>query len=537
MILQARDRIVFLGDSITEQQLYTNQTEAYLSGRFPELELAFFNAGWSGDTAPGGAKRLERDVLALKPSVVTVCYGMNDGGYQAPNADILARFADGMAALVARLKRAGIRVVLLTPGNVDIDSNPNLAACDYGRQGLRVLADHVLELARREGLPVADIHRLMGEAQAKAKAADPRFTFAPDGFHPDPAGHLVMAYGLLEALGVPPCGEAFDLDAAAVLQAGKRGLALDLSLERPPFFVEPAARKILPFLPFQERFNRTVLRVPGLGADDRFLLRSGERRHGPYSGAELAAGIDLAQAWHTAPLKDAALVHRFTLEKNQVYFRLWRGVSLLGAAGPWHDAGALQAARVCCEKLERSRRRLVVRMKRRVRARLAPAGGDGDALKKDGFIAWWSLRGPFPRPYDAAPIGDEAAFSRQPRLDAAWLPADLAPEDHADAMHLVFGLGHEQCFGYALAAIDSPREQRCELLLGSDDGFALWLNGEALASKLDLGRAVVADQDRIPVTLARGRNYLLLKVAQGGGQWGFCARFAGLARPVVNLRP
>ena len=71
-VLRQNDRIVFLGDSITEQQLYTNYVETYLATRYPELRLTFFNAGWGGDTSSGGTRRLERDVLALKPTVVSV---------------------------------------------------------------------------------------------------------------------------------------------------------------------------------------------------------------------------------------------------------------------------------------------------------------------------------------------------------------------------------------------------------------------------------------------------------------------------------
>ena len=105
-VLKPNDRIVFFGDSITEQHLYTNCVETYLSTRFPELKLSFFNAGWGGDTAPGGAKRLQRDVLNLKPTVVTICYGMNDGRYCPPTDEIRTTFVGGMRELVSRLKAA-----------------------------------------------------------------------------------------------------------------------------------------------------------------------------------------------------------------------------------------------------------------------------------------------------------------------------------------------------------------------------------------------------------------------------------------------
>src|SRR5262245_35832125 len=45
------DRVVFLGDSITEQRLYTTYIEAYALTRYPDWKLTFRNVGWGGDTA------------------------------------------------------------------------------------------------------------------------------------------------------------------------------------------------------------------------------------------------------------------------------------------------------------------------------------------------------------------------------------------------------------------------------------------------------------------------------------------------------
>src|SRR5881392_176542 len=45
------DRVVFLGDSITEQRLYTTYIEAYALTRHPGWKLWFRNVGWGGDTA------------------------------------------------------------------------------------------------------------------------------------------------------------------------------------------------------------------------------------------------------------------------------------------------------------------------------------------------------------------------------------------------------------------------------------------------------------------------------------------------------
>src|SRR6266700_4576333 len=45
------DRVVFLGDSITEQRLYTTYIEAYALTRHPDWKLVFRNVGWGGDTS------------------------------------------------------------------------------------------------------------------------------------------------------------------------------------------------------------------------------------------------------------------------------------------------------------------------------------------------------------------------------------------------------------------------------------------------------------------------------------------------------
>src|SRR5437016_13628366 len=90
--LKPGDRVVFFGDSITEQRLYTSYVQQFVISRYPDLNITFINSGWTGDTVNGnpcvpcagvGAlARIERDVVAYKPTVVTLLFGMNDGLYK-----------------------------------------------------------------------------------------------------------------------------------------------------------------------------------------------------------------------------------------------------------------------------------------------------------------------------------------------------------------------------------------------------------------------------------------------------------------------
>src|SRR6266567_7164613 len=86
--LKDGDRVVFYGDSITDQRLYTTFTETYVLTRFPRMKVTFVHSGWGGDRVTGGGGgpidvRLRRDVIAYRPSVMTIMLGMNDASYRA----------------------------------------------------------------------------------------------------------------------------------------------------------------------------------------------------------------------------------------------------------------------------------------------------------------------------------------------------------------------------------------------------------------------------------------------------------------------
>ena len=97
--LKDGDRVVFYGDSITEQREYTARVEEFVLSRFPAWNVSFVHAGVGGDTVRGGwageiDERLSRDVIPFKPTVVTIMLGMNDGGYKAVRpADVRRRTA------------------------------------------------------------------------------------------------------------------------------------------------------------------------------------------------------------------------------------------------------------------------------------------------------------------------------------------------------------------------------------------------------------------------------------------------------------
>lgn len=98
----------------------------------------------------------------------------------------------------------------------------------------------------------------------------------------------------------------------------------------------------------------------------------------------------------------------------------------------------------------------------------------------------------------------------------------------------LFG-AYDFCDGYAYIEVKSPQRKEVRLLLGSDDGIKVWLNGRNILTN-DIPRGFGVDADKLNVILEPGWNRLLLKINDIGGQWCFSARFSDYQNsPVGDL--
>ena len=81
------ERVVFLGNSITDGGHYHSFIWLYYMTRFPNTNLRIMNAGIGGNTVLDMYKRLDGDVLSKNPTTLVVTFGMNDSGYLEYNGD------------------------------------------------------------------------------------------------------------------------------------------------------------------------------------------------------------------------------------------------------------------------------------------------------------------------------------------------------------------------------------------------------------------------------------------------------------------
>ena len=201
---QKGDRVVFLGDSITEQYQYSSYLELYLTTRFPDWDLVFLNAGIGGDTANGGAGRFASHVLAEKPTAITINFGMNDAGYQKFNEPANKVYVEKTAAMLKAAKAAGVRVGLVSPNAVDRRKSPGFSDFKVYVETQKQFYAPLRGLADQHGARFVDQYAVT-RAAVERMEVDKADKVVPyyDGFHTSPPGGLLMAHAILTGLGAP----------------------------------------------------------------------------------------------------------------------------------------------------------------------------------------------------------------------------------------------------------------------------------------------------------------------------------------------
>lgn len=322
-LLKKGARVAVVGDSITEQKLYSKYIADYLYACMPQLDAHVVQFGWSGETAGGFAARVDNDLLPFKPDVVTLCYGMNDGGYQAYKPEIGRRYERPLAEVVGKLKAAGATVVVGSPGAVDQyffrrekGETTSSFAKTYN-DNLSHLRDVAKAVAGQNGMPFANVHDAMVATMLKAQDRfGPAYPVCGgDGVHPAPNGQLVMAYAFLKAMGldgdlgtitVDPKGESTAGNGHTIIKSA--GGTVEVESRRYPFAFtggekDPnGTRSIVPFLPFNEELNRLTLVVRNAPADRVKVTWGTESKVFPR--AELEKGVNLAAAFARHPLAE-----------------------------------------------------------------------------------------------------------------------------------------------------------------------------------------------------------------------------------------
>lgn len=362
--LKDGDRVVFYGDSITEQRLYTTYAETYVVTRFPQLDVSFVHSGVGGDRVTGGWAgpidlRLPRDVFAYKPTVMTIMLGMNDGSYRAFDAGIFETYSNGYRHILDSVKTAlpGIRLTLIQPSPFDDVTRPANFEGGYNAVLVRY-GQFVKELAQQRDCLAADLNSSLVAELEKAKATDAETAkkIIADRVHPGPAGHLLMAKALLKAWNAPATVAAVEIDAEAVKAVKAENTTVsqlrasgnlswtqdDKALPMPVDMKDPVMKLAVQSSDFFQAVDWQPLKVTGLKGK-QYLLKIDGEEVGTLSRQQLEDGLNLAEL-PTPMVKQAQAVHDLTLKHNNIHAARWRElqVALAGQSLP-HLSQAIEA--------------------------------------------------------------------------------------------------------------------------------------------------------------------------------------------------
>ena len=345
------DRVVYIGDSITDGGHYHSYIWLFYATRFPYMDLRMYNGGIGGDTALSILKRLEGDIFSKDPTYLTLTFGMNDTGYLEYKEDGAEEFGnrrfdesmESYSQIVKRLETlSGVRVAMIggSPYDQEAAIQGLFGPLPGKNEVMQRISDRQRADAEARGWGFVDFNRPMFEMASKAREKDSLYTFTGgDRVHPDNAGHMVMAYLFLKAQGMAgnKVAEAgLDFRKGAVVKAdnceitnvlkNRNEIRFDYLANALPCPLDTVAHgdgapqsKGAELVPFIEEMNEEILSVSGLSGRWKVLIDGEEI--GQWSGKELAEGINLATITWTPQYRQALKVmhlneFRWEIEKQ-----------------------------------------------------------------------------------------------------------------------------------------------------------------------------------------------------------------------------
>ncbi|HUG70743.1 MAG TPA: prolyl oligopeptidase family serine peptidase, partial [Pirellulaceae bacterium] len=206
-------KIITLGDSITKglrsgvtaEETFASRVEAALRKQGIAAEVT--NVGIGGERTDQALLRLDKDVIAGRPRIVTIMYGTNDSYVDRGESESRLtehEYRDNLVQLVERLRRSGIQPVLMTEprwsaaadGN-GVGEHPNLRLAKY--------LERCRDVAKELNVPLIDHFAHWTERE---RAGHDLSDWTTDTCHPNPAGHEELAQlispAIAELVAAPP---------------------------------------------------------------------------------------------------------------------------------------------------------------------------------------------------------------------------------------------------------------------------------------------------------------------------------------------
>ncbi|AYL94408.1 SGNH/GDSL hydrolase family protein [Mucilaginibacter celer] len=364
------DRVVFTGNSITDGGHYHSYIWLYYITRFPNRRITVYNAGIGGDVSGQILERLDGDVFAHQPTVVTLTFGMNDTGYQnlkgaKADSTYAAKIAESLKSfrlIEDKLKQhPEVRKVMIASSPYDEKAKIKITPLIGKNAAMLQIASDQQNTAARNHWEFLDFNHPMVAINARLQQTDSAFTLqGSDRIHPTNDGQMVMAYLFLKAQGLAGKKVAdvvINIGSKKVEKAenctiitpviGTEHIKFNYLANSLPYpldtipggFGQPAKAQSLALkvIPFIDEFNEELLQVKGLANGKQYQLKIDGQSMGAWAAEDYNKGINLALINNTPQYQQAlAIMHlneeRWTIERRlREYY--WMHYSILKPKG------------------------------------------------------------------------------------------------------------------------------------------------------------------------------------------------------------
>lgn len=321
--LKDGDRVVFLGNSIFENEFQYGYLELALTTRFADKGITFRNLGWTGDNVWGEARstytnpptpyeHLMEDITKAAPTVVFLAYG----GVEAQEGQAgVAHFKEGLNKLIDKIESLGAKTVLLS--TIPVVSADTSQHIDARNADLELYSKAISDVASQRGKQFIDIYNPVLNTSKKADIIE-------NTVHLNETGYYYLAGVLEKALGLPGERETSTVTIGKPTPYSSNVKILTDSKDNNVLARFVAADKYLP-LPFPQASSwvgndANVIRIIGL-KKGYYTLTAANEQVVTASAKEWEKGVEIRQG---PQFEQSARIREMIIRKNELHFFQYR---------------------------------------------------------------------------------------------------------------------------------------------------------------------------------------------------------------------
>ncbi|MEX2513175.1 MAG: GDSL-type esterase/lipase family protein [Cyclobacteriaceae bacterium] len=321
--LKNGDRVVFLGNSLFENEQQFNFLELALTSRWPERKISFRNLGWSGDTVFGEARsyytspptayELLIDQLSkTQPDVVFLAYGGIEALDDASNRSL---FKEGLDRLLDTIQALGAQPLLLSPIPRFKGVSPELL--QFQNDKLVQFGKIISTTASERQIPFLDIYAPLLEIGTKIPISD-------NGFHLNEAGYYHFTVLIENLLGLSRTPWRVRINAKTMQVESNQKVTVHGNDSKDNSLAFEVEEELLPLVPPRDSFSTTPnnmnLVISGLKKGNYQLTIDGSLAAGG-TAKDWAKGINLQEE---GSIQQSNQLRKLIHQKDEVYFHQYR---------------------------------------------------------------------------------------------------------------------------------------------------------------------------------------------------------------------